>query len=67
MKLYPRKALDKIRLFLDKKTIIVLHGSRQVGKTSIMQYLIKSYLPKNKKIKNSNIRLREGITHAAED
>ncbi len=55
MKLYPRKALDKIKLFLDKKTIIVLHGSRQVGKTSIMQYLIKEYLPKNKKIKDSNI------------
>lgn len=55
MELYSRKALDKIKLFLDKKTIIVLHGSRQVGKTSIMQYLIKNYLPKNKKIKDSNI------------
>ena len=55
MKLYYRKVLDKIKLFLDKKTIIVLHGSKQVGKTSIMQYLIKNYLPKNKRIKAGNI------------
>ncbi|MCK5466461.1 ATP-binding protein [Candidatus Parcubacteria bacterium] len=54
MKLKQRKIISKIKLFLDKKTIIVLHGSRQVGKTSIM-HLIKDYLIKEKKIKKDNI------------
>jgi len=54
MKLNQRKIINKIKLFLDKKTIIVLHGSRQVGKTSIM-HLIKDYLIQEKKNKTDNI------------
>ena len=54
MKLKQRKVINKIKLFLGKKTIIVLHGSRQVGKTSIM-HLIKNYLVQEKKIKTDNI------------
>jgi len=54
MKLEQRKIINKIKLFLNKNTIIVLHGSRQVGKTSIM-YLIKDYLIQEKKIKTDNI------------
>ncbi len=39
-KLYKRKIIVPISKFLDSKEIIVLHGARQVGKTSIMLYLI---------------------------
>ncbi|MFH1233057.1 MAG: ATP-binding protein [Patescibacteria group bacterium] len=45
--IYRRKIIDKINNFLDSKEIIVLHGARQVGKTSIMNYLIEG-LKKNK-------------------
>lgn len=44
MVLYARKVLKRIIPFLERKNIIVLHGARQVGKTSIMQYLIQHHL-----------------------
>lgn len=44
--IYKRKVIDKINKFLASKEIIVLHGARQVGKTSIMRYLIEE-LKKN--------------------
>jgi predicted AAA+ superfamily ATPase len=37
--LYNRDAVDKITPWLDSGEIIVLHGARQVGKTSILYYL----------------------------
>lgn len=55
MKLKYRKIIDEIKLFLNKKNIIILHGSRQVGKTSIMQYLIDNYLIQKKKVNPNNI------------
>ena len=39
-KLYQRKIIAQISKFLNSKEIVVLHGARQVGKTSIMLYLI---------------------------
>ncbi|MBU0619807.1 MAG: ATP-binding protein [Patescibacteria group bacterium] len=39
--IYKRKIVDKINNFLDSKEIIVLHGARQVGKTSIIYYFIQ--------------------------
>ena len=39
--LYKRTIVSSIEQFLDSPDIIVLHGSRQVGKTSIMLYLIE--------------------------
>lgn len=39
-RLYRRKIISQIEKFLDSKEIIVLHGARQVGKTSIMLYLM---------------------------
>lgn len=44
--LKPRKIIPKIMDFMDDKAVIVLHGSRQVGKTSILLYLIEKYLTK---------------------
>ncbi len=39
--LFERKVINKISKFLNSKEIIVLHGARQVGKTSIMLYLME--------------------------
>jgi len=41
-----RKIIPKLIDFIDDKEIIVLHGSRQVGKTSVLRYLIDNYLRK---------------------
>lgn len=38
-KLIKRTIIDKIRPYLDEDSVVVLHGARQVGKTSIMMYL----------------------------
>jgi len=43
-KLKHRKIIPKIINFIDDKEVIVLHGSRQVGKTSVLLYLIDNYL-----------------------
>lgn len=45
MKLYYRKLIDKIKLFLDDDEIIVIQGARQVGKTSVLKYLIEHVFP----------------------
>ena len=38
-KLIKRLVIDKIRPYLNENSVVVLHGARQVGKTSIMMYL----------------------------
>jgi len=43
MELKNRKIIKQITKFLNDEEIIVLHGARQVGKTSIIQYLITKY------------------------
>jgi len=48
MKLKHRKIIAQIETFLLDKKVIVLHGSRQVGKTSIMKYLINKLSSKYK-------------------
>jgi uncharacterized protein len=47
--IYKRLVIDEILTFLSTDDIIVLHGSRQVGKTSIMLFL-KNYLEKSGQI-----------------
>lgn len=39
-----RKIITKIKEFIDDGEIIVLHGARQVGKTSILHYLMQNIL-----------------------
>ena len=39
MSLYKRAANDEISAYLRDDSVIVLHGARQVGKTSILYYL----------------------------
>lgn len=36
---FPRKILSEISPFLSTREIVVLHGARQVGKTSLMRYV----------------------------
>lgn len=45
-KIYKRKIIDEILKYLKTEDIIVLHGARQVGKTSIL-YWLKEYVEKN--------------------
>jgi predicted AAA+ superfamily ATPase len=44
MKLRKRKIIFEIKKFLKDQEIIVLHGARQVGKTSIIHFLIENIL-----------------------
>ena len=46
--LYKREIIDNITKFIDDKSIIVLHGARQVGKTSIIKYIKDELDSKNK-------------------
>ena len=39
-----RKLISRTTKFLTDHEIIVIHGSRQVGKTSLLLYLIKHYI-----------------------
>jgi len=36
-----RKLISRVMSFIDDKEIIVIHGSRQVGKTSLLQYIMR--------------------------
>lgn len=46
--LYKRTVIDEIIRYLDTDDIIVLHGARQVGKTSILYYIQNHLTGKNK-------------------
>src|SRR3989344_1566198 len=45
--IYKRKIIEEIVKYLESKEIIVIYGSRQVGKTSLLRYLIENYLKRN--------------------
>jgi len=47
--IFPRDILPKIKKYLQTDDIIVLHGARQVGKTSILRYLINELEQKHQK------------------
>lgn len=47
MKIYSRKIIKKIEKFLKIPEIIVLHGARQTGKTTIFKILIEKLKKKN--------------------
>lgn len=77
-KIYKRKIIDEILKYLKTEDIIVLHGARQVGKTSILCWL-KEYLEKNNKLthfidledsrmtKMLNLGVDEFIVHLKEE
>jgi len=50
----PRKIFNKIISFIDTNDIIVLHGARQVGKTTLLKIIIQT-LKNKKNIPDNNI------------
>ena len=48
-----RKLFNKVINLIEDKEIIVIHGSRQVGKTSLLEYTMENYL--RPKISRNNI------------
>ncbi len=47
VKLYKRKLVDKIIRHINSEGTIVIYGARQVGKTSLLEYLIKNNIKEN--------------------
>ncbi len=45
--IYPRKIVPEIVKYLYSREVIVVHGARQVGKTSLLKYLMQKYLQTN--------------------
>ncbi len=45
--LFKRPVVDEILNYLDSKHAIVVYGARQVGKTSVLKYLMNNYLKEN--------------------
>ena len=39
--MYPRKCLEKIKRYLDTPDIIVIHGARQTGKTTLLRLIMQ--------------------------
>ncbi len=46
-KRYKRKLVDQVLGYLDSKDVIVIYGARQVGKTSLLKYLIENHIKDN--------------------
>ena len=46
-KIYKRKLVEKILPYLNTEEAIVIYGARQVGKTSLMKYLMENHLGNN--------------------
>ena len=57
LNIFKRKVIDEILKYLDTPDIIVLHGARQTGKTSILLYLINEL--NEKKLPNYYIDLED--------
>ena len=46
-KKYKRKIVDELVNYLDSKDIVVIYGARQVGKTTLIRYLMEHKLKEN--------------------
>ena len=44
---YKRKLVEKIAPYIHTEDVIVIYGARQVGKTSLLQYLMENHLKSN--------------------
>lgn len=45
--LFKRELIDEILKYLDSKQTLVIYGARQVGKTSLLKYLMTNHLKEN--------------------
>jgi uncharacterized protein len=46
-KLFNREKLKEILPFLESKEVVVLHGARQVGKSTMLKILVRDYIKEN--------------------
>ena len=46
-KKYKRRVIEDILKYLHSKEIIVIYGSRQVGKTTLLKYLLENHIKEN--------------------
>lgn len=46
-KIYKRKCIEEIERYIPAKEVIILHGARQVGKTTILKYLMQQRIKEN--------------------
>ena len=45
--MYKRNIIDEILKYIDTKDAIAIYGARQVGKTTLLKYLLKNFLTRN--------------------
>jgi len=58
--MYKRKILEKVLKFTDTDDILVIYGARQVGKTTLVKYILEHHITKPKKyIDLENIEMLE--------
>ncbi len=48
-KKYKRKVVDEVLKYLDSRECIVIYGARQVGKTTLLEYIMENHLQNNEK------------------
>lgn len=46
-KIYKRKLVEELQDYLDSREAVIIYGARQVGKTTLLKYLIRHYLREN--------------------
>ena len=46
-KLFERKLVNRLLPYLDSRECVVIYGSRQVGKTTLLKYIIKHHIKEN--------------------
>lgn len=46
-KIYKRKLVEKLLKYLDSRESIVIYGARQVGKTTLIKYIIDNHIKEN--------------------
>lgn len=56
-KVYYRKIIDRIKPFINDNEILVIHSAKQVGKTTLLHYMLL-YLDHNLKIQSGDIKVR---------
>ncbi len=48
-KKYKRRIVEEVLKYLDSRECIVIYGARQVGKTSLLEYIMENHLQNNEK------------------
>jgi len=46
-KLFERRLVNRLLPYMDSKECVAIYGSRQVGKTTLLKYIIKHHIKEN--------------------